>query len=166
MDEHTRKIFDKARATLERVDNEQFQWAAEAAQRDPLAEWDRTMPTKREHESDIPAGVDPVQWANRHHCSGQQPHNDDGLRRRVESFVRHVREMEPETNRRWDEWCDARIHKMMDDAYADAIAEFVVEYVGEKLKSVREEIGQLRADMNVQTGIARGQIAEIKRDVA
>jgi hypothetical protein len=28
--------------------------------------------------------------------------------------------MDAEQQRRWDEWCDARIEKMMDDVFTDA----------------------------------------------
>ena len=45
MDERTRQVFDKARATLDRVDNKQFEWTVEAAQRDPYpVEWQTPEP--------------------------------------------------------------------------------------------------------------------------
>ena len=47
-----------------------------------------------------------------------------------------------------------------------AIAEALSLLRAELRKEFAEQLGQLRAEMNIQTGIARGQIAEIKRDVA
>ncbi len=38
-----------------------------------------------------------------------------------------------------------------------------MEYVGKQMKKLHEEIGSLRADMNVQVGIAKGEIALIKK---
>jgi hypothetical protein len=70
--------------------------------------------------------------------------------------------MDAATEERWNAWCDARIEKMMHDVFKDAIVEFVGDYVHRHLKPMHEEIAALRADLTVQTAIARGEIAQIK----
>lgn len=69
--------------------------------------------------------------------------------------------MDPEQQRRWDEWADARAEKMMRDVFIDAIAEFTTTYVQRENTKLREEIGQLRADLTLARAVMKGEILEI-----
>lgn len=84
--------------------------------------------------------------------------------------------MDPETQRGWDKWVKSHIdmaihvyHEQSSEQLEEAIAEFVVTYVREKTTALRKEfeteLASLRADMNIQTGIARGEISELKSSV-
>jgi hypothetical protein len=53
-----------------------------------------------------------------------------------------------------------------DDGWSQMMERFIIPIMGDALgevrKKLRDEIGQLRAEMNVLTSIARGQITELK----
>jgi chemotaxis regulatin CheY-phosphate phosphatase CheZ len=73
-----------------------------------------------------------------------------------------VTTMDAETQKKWDEWCDARIEKMMHELFMEAIARFVADYVRDRDSKLSVEIGQLYAELNLMTGIQRGEIAQIE----
>jgi hypothetical protein len=88
--------------------------------------------------------------------------------------------MDEATGRAWNKWLTDYVELALDannETMVDVIAEFASEYVGKRLKDASaklreelrkefaEQLGQLRADMNVQTGIARGEISELKSNV-
>lgn len=74
--------------------------------------------------------------------------------------------MDAATQARWDAWCDDRIEKMMRDVYQEVIG-FALSEIRKQLRDkFNRELGQLRADLTVQSAGARGKIAEIKRNVA
>ena len=68
----------------------------------------------------------------------------------------------------WERWCDDRITRMIgvDSDHFNAIAEALSLLRRELRKEFQAELAALRADMNVATGIQRGEIAEIKKNVA
>src|SRR5262249_46368875 len=49
----------------------------------------------------------------------------------------------------WSRWFDAMLWKQFDDKYIDAITEFVGTYVQEHLAPLKNEIGALRAELEV-----------------
>lgn len=81
-----------------------------------------------------------------------------------------IADLSPAVQKHWDDWADARIAKFMHDVVMDATAEFVSEYVFQRLKEettklrneFAEQLGQLRADMSIQVGVAKGEITQIK----
>ena len=77
--------------------------------------------------------------------------------------------MDDATAKQWNSWLSTYVARELEannKETEEVIVEFVCEYVQKHLKSVREEIASLRADMNVQTGVARGEIKELKRNVS
>lgn len=81
--------------------------------------------------------------------------------------------MDAATEARWNEWAEAHIERAL-KAYSEAYSEVLTEAMAEVISTIRKElrdefnaaIGSLRADLTLATGIQRGEIAEIKRNVA
>lgn len=68
----------------------------------------------------------------------------------------------------WDAWADARIKKFFrEQPFTKAQGKVIVHVIARLRKEFAEQLGQLRVEMAVQVGIAKGEISEIKkRDVA
>ena len=74
--------------------------------------------------------------------------------------------MDAATEEKWNRWCDDRIRSVF-AKYDVALSEDLDEALSAIKKELRDEfnsaIGSLRADLTVQTAVAKGEIAEIKR---
>ena len=70
-----------------------------------------------------------------------------------------------ETQRRFDEWCDARIHARLAE-FADIIGEESGAALKAEIAKLQTEIGQLRADIAILQSIIRGEVASIKQGKA
>jgi hypothetical protein len=57
--------------------------------------------------------------------------------------------MTPEEQEPWDRWVDAQLRKQFDGKYRAAITQFVSEYVTARLAPLQNEIGGLRAELEV-----------------
>lgn len=76
--------------------------------------------------------------------------------------------MDVATQAKWDEWIKNHIALALQE-HRKTMTKSVAKRLEVETAKSREEIAGLRADMTIQTDIARGQIAEIKkgsRDVA
>lgn len=82
--------------------------------------------------------------------------------------------MDAATEARWNEWCQAHIQRalavqpLFSKAQKLVIADVISRLRAEWRREIAEAVGSLRADLTVQTAIAKGEIAEIKgkRDAA
>jgi len=81
-----------------------------------------------------------------------------------QSQVRQQSTMDAATQAQWEKWVQAHIQAALEETI-DPIAQFVSEYVNEKLAKVREEIAALRADLIVQSTAQRNEIKSLKGQV-
>jgi hypothetical protein len=72
--------------------------------------------------------------------------------------------MDAATQAKWDAWADARIGKFLaKQPFTKAQGKVIAHVIVALRREFKEQIGQLRAEMQVQVGVAKGEIAEIKK---
>lgn len=139
----------RARATLERLNDVEEQYASERAWRgDPLEMWQTPEPK-----------VKPKTYELRPASQQQQS-----------------TAMDAATEAKWNEWCDARIAGMIgpDSAHFDGIAEALSllraeqdGVIAEVIKALRNEfdtkLGGLRVDQAVNRSVTKGELKHLQR---
>jgi hypothetical protein len=78
--------------------------------------------------------------------------------------------MDAATQAGWDRWVKDHIaialddhRKLMIEAIGQAMSEYVHKRLTDETTKLREEIGSLRAELTLATGIQRGAVAELKK---
>jgi hypothetical protein len=77
-----------------------------------------------------------------------------------------IPDLPPEVQRRWDEWCDARIVAIVDDALGEA-ADFLGEEMAKSdnvIHKLQTEVSQLRADIETLSKVNKVSRAEKNTD--
>jgi hypothetical protein len=124
------------------------EWAAEAAQPDPTAPdallaWEAGMPKKREPER-RQAGELVYKTYERQPIQQQE----------------QIADLSPPLQERWDRWADARIKNVFaEQPFTEAQGEILVHVIAALREEFSDAIAALRADLTVQTAIARGESA-------
>ena len=124
-------------------------------------ERDEWLRARQRARQSAPAGVDVEEWlasrpvAKLPRPAPQQPSTT----------------LDPETQAKWDRWCDRRIAKMIGPRsnHFNAIAEAISlirrqwrEEIAAEAKKLREEISGLRIDEVVGRSVLRGEINELR----
>jgi hypothetical protein len=70
--------------------------------------------------------------------------------------------MDAVTENQWNDWAQLLIKRAIDE-HDELMVDAIVEYVLEQIKAVREELAALRADIAIHSGLARAEIADLKK---
>jgi hypothetical protein len=73
--------------------------------------------------------------------------------------------MDALADKQWNDWAQLLINRALDE-HSEVMVNATVDYVKEQLKALREEIATLRADLTLYSGVARGEIADIRRKLS
>jgi hypothetical protein len=149
MDDHTREIFERAVAMIDHVDEAQVEWEREAAERDApdaLEQWAAGMPKQRRSGSEL-------------------------VYKTYEPPQQQSTTMDAATQAGWDAWVTAHIKKalaaqpLFSNAQIDTLAEFVSEYATKRINGLQQDIGALRADIEILRTIVKSHnVTPIKSD--
>ena len=102
-------------------------------------------------ERPMPTGVDPKHW-------------------RPPPVAQPVVKQEQQNNwADWDRWAEAHVRRVLEEqvftrGQTDAIGQALSMLRSQLRKEFEAALGQLRADVHVQVGVAKGEIAMLKKD--
>lgn len=140
-------------------------------------EWRRAQRAERS----VPTGVNREEWLSRPKPAVPKPQQS------VQQQQQQIAELSPAVQKRWDDWADRRIKRMIGrgsvlfNAIAEAISilrrterEHMRAYVADEIKKLRtdhldaeatklrDEISSLRMDMVVGRSVLRGELNEVR----
>jgi hypothetical protein len=130
MNKRSRKVFERARELLDRVETQRCQWEAEAAMRDPYeveAEEADALLTRTNTNRGLV-------FKTKEAAIVEQP-------------ARATATMDEATQAAWNAWCDSRIQRRL-ESFAEIMGDECARMLRIERNKLRKQIAELRRELN------------------